>query len=682
MAKLLWLPSFYASGMILQQQVPFHLHGQAEPGCEVRIQLERVPFDGRSYSPLDSQYGLLLDEKTTCDEQGRFSLDLPAFDASFDPFTLTIKSGKTNIVFQDVLFGEVWVAAGQSNMHMPVAAVHGAEQIHALANLFYVRVLKQSETGLGKENPHYGFAPLDDLQDSRWLRGDQPEAMEQVSAIGFSFAREVHLELRIPVGLIETALGGTYIHSWISRPSIDSQELLRRHVQDIGFYREEKDWDLSASWETAQHQPAALYNNKVAPLRGLAARGILWYQGESDYQYPEYYQTALQTLVRDWNQIFQPADKRGLGFLYIQLAPYFYGHRRFEQLAEFNEMLAAVRHNLLGPAALVPIYDLPLTYVDAPADWRHPIHPSVKLPIGQRLKTIAMGLLYQRKGPLTAPECSDIEVVGNKMLLSFSNIGEGLRLTGDDTRLRGFALCGPDRIFHEAQARILYGVRVLVWHEQIADPCAVTYAYADMNQTANLISRDQLPVVPFRSDKAPSRYWPPMEWLHCEALQIWCCPKMDKPEETGWHPAWRLERGRGELSLEKANKSEGDGALLLRYSTKESHEVAVEPVLDYDSLFPPLDLSPYASLSIDIFNTDQQIKYLRLALASGSADAGLQILPERLTILPVLRWQKFNFKLQAASGGLEAVRRLVFIIEDKKDKGVLYLDQINLICPE
>lgn len=682
MAKLLWLPSFYSSGMILQQQVPFLLRGRAKPNTAIRIVLERAPFDGRAVSPLDNQYGLLLDEEVHSGDDGSFTCELPACEASFDPCVLTVASGAEQIILQDVLFGEVWLASGQSNMQMPMSAVQSAEQLPALANLFYVRVLHQSDTGLDRRHPHYSYRPADDISDGRWLRGDQPEAMEQVSAVGFMFARDLHLDLKVPVGLIDSALGGTCIHSWISRESIDRLDPLRRHVADTGFYRDENDWNMNGNWEWACHQPAALFNNKIAPLRGLAARGILWYQGESDYQHPDYYQLALQTLVQDWHQIFRPADKRGLGFLYVQLAPYYYGHRRFEQLAEFNEMLAAVRHNLQGPAAVVPIYDLPLIYKGAPEGWRHPIHPSVKLPIGQRLKTVAMGLMYQHKAPLSAPECSDIEVVGNKMMLSFANIGEGLRLTGDDTRLRGFAICGPDRIFVEARARILYGVRVLVWHDQITEPCAVTYAYADMNQAANLISRDQLPVLPFRSDRVPSRYCPPMEWTHCEALQIWCCPKMEKPEDTGWHPAWRLERGQGELAVEKANKSEGDGALLLRYKTQENHEAAVEPVLDYDSFFPPLDLSAYVSLSIEVFNTDQQIKYLSLGVAAGPAGAEPRLLDERLVILPVLRWQKLTFSLRSLAADLSSIRRLILVIEDKKNKGVLYLDQISLIRPE
>jgi hypothetical protein len=341
-----------------------------------------------------------------------------------------------------------------------------------------------------------------------------------------------------------------------------------------------------------------------------------------------------------------------------------------------------VRHTLKGPAAVVSIYDLPLDFTDAPPGWRNPAQPTAKLPVGQRLKTVALGLLYKRRAPLSSPECSGIELVGNKLLLSFNHIGDGLRLIGGDNRLRGFAICGADRVFVEARARILYGVRVLVWHDQIPAPQAVTYAFADMNQDANLISRDHLPVLPFRSDRIASHYCPPMEWTHCEALRLWCCPSLEHPLATGWHPAWRIERGSGELVVEPANKIEGDGSLLFRYVTNDGHEAAVEPLLHYDSLHPPLDMSAYCALSVSLFNSDQHTKHVRLAVAAGPAGLLAQPLPERTAVLPVLHWQTVHFDLSPLAEQLSQVRRLILIIEDKKRRGMIYIDQIVLVRTE
>jgi sialate O-acetylesterase len=683
MSHQLWLPSYFASGMVLQQQVACQVRGKTRPDTAVRLELERAPFNNRPISPLDNQYGLVADLTTRSDDVGDFRFELPGFDASFDPFTLRVTDGVNTRSFEEILYGEVWVSSGQANMQMPLAAVTEPEQLPILANLHFIRVLQQSETGLGPQNRRYSITPASDLCGARWLRGDQPDEIAAVSAVAYSFARELHLELHVPIGLIESALGDSHIHAWLDRATIDGHPALQGHVRELGFYRDESDWNLNSDPAWACHQPAALYNSKIAPLQGFGARGILWYQGESDYQYPDYYRQALPELHRQWANVFRPAGSHGLVFLYTQLAPHYYGHRRFSQLAEFNEMLAAVRRNMPGPAGLVTVHDLSPAFDKAPEFWRHPLYPQSKLPVGQRFKIVAMGLAYSRKAPESAPECNDIEIVGNKMLLSFANIGDGLRLVGDETRLRGFAICGPDRVFVEASAKLLYGLRVLVWHEQISEPCAVTYGFADMNQAANLISRDQLPVVPFRSDREPSAYLAPQEWTHCESLQIWSCPSFARPGETGWHPAWLIERGIGELRVEKANKAEGDGSLLFRYQSADAPEFSVEPVLSYDSMFPPLDLSHYDLLSIDVFNPDQQTKYLRLAIACGSPNAPLQMLPGRVTILPALRWQRLQFDLRAVDeSGLVTVRRLVFIIEDRKGKGLVYLDQIRLVRPE
>jgi sialate O-acetylesterase len=692
MSKQLWLPSFFASGMILQQQAPCRLRGRSLPGAAIHVEMERVPFNGRPVSPLDSQYGLVADLTVPCDEQGDFFIDLPAFEASLDPFCLKISDGRQTRQFDGVLFGEVWIASGQANMQMPLGAVVGLDQLPGLANLHYVRILQQSATGLDRIHSRYGIAPADDLREAVWLRGDQPDKMSQVSAVAFSFARELHLELKIPVGVIETSLGESYIHSWIDRESIDHHKSIRRHVQELGFYRDATDWNMTGDINFARHQPAALFNSKIAPLHGLAARGLIWYQGEEDYQYPAYYRQALAVMLRKWNQVFRPAGDQGLFFLYVQLTPYYHGHHGFYQLAEFNEMLAAIRRGLPLPAGLITTYDLPPEYNTTVAAYRSSMYPTAKLPVGQRLKTVALGLVYQKKAPTSAPECSDIEVVGNKMLVSFSDIGDGLRLRSEEGRLSGFAICGPDHVYVEASARILFGLKVMAWHDQIVEPCGLTYAFADMNHTANLVSRDQLAVVPFRSDREPSKYWPPQEWMHCENLEVWSCPSYGSPDKTGWYPAWLIERGTGEISLEKANKSEGDGSLLFSYHAADGHEFAIEPQLQHDSMFPPLDLSYYQILSIDVFNSDLQIKHMKLAFSSGQPGAPLQNLPGRLNILAALRWQRLQFDLGNAQGNaqgsaqgsageglLTSVRRLVFIIEDHKGKGSVYLDQIRFI---
>ncbi len=678
MTNRLSLPAHFQSGMILQQQLACLLQGTSLPLAEVRLFVERRPFDGRAVSPLDNNYGLIYEQKCQANQAGNFQLELPAFAASFDPYTISLITGDLKLVLEDVLIGEVWLAAGQSNMQMPLAAIMEEEAVAELANLFYVRVLAQATLGLASTADHYGPEAASQLVQPVWLRGDQPQAMANVSAVAFAFAHKLHLDLKIPIAIVETALGGSYIHAWLSRAAIEAGPELVQHLQKIGCYRSLNDWQHEAGWEDGMHQPAALYNSKIAPLKGLGLRGVLWYQGESDYTYPEYYEQAFKALVQDWQALFKAPGSRGVAFYLVQLAPFYYGSKDFTGLARFNEMLARLAKELDCPSAVLPVYDLSCAYDKAREDWLHPIHPQVKLPLGQRLALLAEGMFYQRKAPAAAPGCSSMEVVGNKLLLSFSPIGDGLRLSGSQQRLRGFCICGSDRVFHPAQARILYGVRVLVWHDQINEPVAVTYAFSDLNQESNLISRDGLPVLPFRSDSVSSTYLPPGEWLFTDDLLVWATPDAADVFQTRFYERWRISRGSGRIELEAANKVDGDGSLFLRYNTDGNNSFALEPELGLASLYPPFDLAPYSAVSVQVFNAEQNFKSVQLALATGDARQELVYLSDPQTVVPALRWQKFQFAIDKLAER-KKTWRFVFIFGDKKKKGELYLDGIKLI---
>ncbi len=681
MAQNLWLPSYFSSGMVLQQQMPVYLHGRFRPKQTIFCKLERQPFDDRPVSPLDKDYGLIHEGSVEADDRGAFCLELPAFEASLDPFTLTIQGGRQTRVFEDVLFGEVWLSGGQSNMAMPLRATRAKDNLETLANVPYVRVLTQAADGLSRKTKTYEYQPLSDLVSAKWIYGDQQDAVSQVSAVAFSFARALHIELKIPVGVIESAVGGSLIQSWISRDSIESSQAIKTHIEKGGFYRSQADWNMNSDPEWNAKQPAALYNHKIAPLKDLALRGLLWYQGESDFTSPDYYREALKILTRDWQSLLRPASDQGLQFLYVQLAPWYSGQRDPFKLSEFNEMLSAVRRQLPCPSALLPSYQPLPTFDQAPEDWRHPVHPDNKVPIGERLQALALGLCYERKRLSQAPECIEIEQVGNKLMLSFEPVGEGLRVVSGAQRLRGFAICGPDRLFLEAQAKLLYGVRVLVWHEQIDKPEAVTYAFNDLNQDANLVSQELIPVMPFRSDLKPSRYALPAEWTHCEALSIWACPKLENPLETGWHPAWQTFKGKSNFKVEPANKTEGDASFHITYQTDEDHLFEFGPVINYDSCYPPSDWQPFDTLSLDVFNADQQMKSLSLSLLLTGDESA--VLPEKKIVIAALRWQTIKFKLTTLTPEQKSsIKGVSFMLEDRKNKGEIYLDHIRLARPE
>ncbi len=683
------LPTFISQGMIIQQNQPFTIRGKANPLTSVEVVYSRSPADNRPVSPLDPEYGVIFETVTETDADGYFAAELPALQASFDPLTLVLTCGRSRIEVIDILIGELWLALGSDNLAYPVQAAAGSEHLIEQANTPYLRFLCPHP--LVPANPP--LEPASDFTGGSWLYGDEPQAMFLRSATAFVFGHELCQELHLPVGIIDLAIYGLKLQSLLPRPGISNDSLLRAWSEEAGQYRDESNWNLQGNFNF--NQPGAVYNSLLAPLAGQAIRGFLWQHGENDYQKPMAYAAAMGQLVEVLNELFRPAGPQ-LNMLIAQLPPFYPGGGRERQLARFNEMLARERHNWSCASALIALYDLPPYYLAAPEPYNQPQTPAAKQQVGHRFRQIACGMIYQRKAPASAPEYSDIELVGNKLMISFSQSSSGLRLAGEDERLRGFTICGPDRIFLDASARLLYGLRVLVWHDQIKQPVAVSYADYDLNVDANLLSRDNLAVIPFRSDVEPARLADQMEWTHCEQLRTWAVPAGSTRAGPGLQPVYEVISGRLSMRIERNNKSEGEGSLHVLYDTDAQKQAAFQPVLDYASLYPPLDVSVFKTILIDVFNPDQQIKSLRLEVKPGTVDteAGAGTVTEagavteaempvvslgQVNIDPALRWQTLRFNLTTLPVEQRRLWALTFLITDRKGKGQLYFDNIRFL---
>jgi len=705
------LPTYISQGMIIQQNRPFTVRGQADPLTSVEVAYSRSPADNRPVSPLDPEYGVIYTATPETDADGLFSFELPALKASFDPLTLLLSCGKSKIEVSDILVGELWLALGADNMAYPVHATTDKDHLMEQANTPYVRFLCPHP--LIPENPP--LEPAADFVGGCWLYGDEPRAMADRSATAFAFARELCQELRLPVGVIDLAIYGLKLQSLLPREVFANNIELRDWSAKSGQYRDESNWNLQGGFNF--NQPGAIYNSRLAPLQRIVLRGIIWQQGENDYRQPAECALALKHLVDVFNELFVPAGSQ-LNLLIAQLPPFYTGSGQKRLLARYNEMLARERQHWPCDSALLALYDLPPDFRDAPEPYNQPHTPAAKQQVGQRLKLIACGLIYQRKAPASAPECSNIELVGNKLMISFSQTGSGLRLAGENDRLRGFTICGQDGIYLEASARLLYGLRVLVWHDQINHPVAVTYADLDLNVEANLVSRDGLAVIPFRSSDKPGRQIEPMEWAHFEQLQTWAVPAiaLHKPLPDQL-PVYEVLRGLISMRIERNNKSEGEGSLQIFYETDNQKQAMFRPILEYASLNPPLDISPFKTLLMDVFNPDQQFKVLaievKLAREKVNTEA-VEVKPAidkvdyeveeakpateevqapnigvstnkkavslgQVNIEPALRWQTLRFNLSNLPPGQRQITELAFLLTDRKGKGQLYFDNLRFL---
>ncbi|MDR1146460.1 MAG: hypothetical protein LBK71_10045 [Verrucomicrobiales bacterium] len=239
--------------------------------------------------------------------------------------------------------------------------------------------------------------------------------------------------------------------------------------------------------ENRQSNVGVLYDNMIAPLVPFALRGAIWYQGESNAGRPEEYGVLLPLLIDNWRQDWhQPA----LSFYIVQLANFM---ARAEQPTDTN--WARLREAQLRTALTVPHTGLAVTIDIGDAG---DIHPRNKQDVGRRLALNALAKDYGRPVEYRGPSYRDLKIDGNKIVLRFDHLGQGLVNHNPDGALRGFAIAGADRKFVWATATIS-GDTVILSADGVASPVAARYAWAD-NPAADLYNADGLPASPFRTD--------------------------------------------------------------------------------------------------------------------------------------------------------------------------------------
>ena len=227
-----------------------------------------------------------------------------------------------------------------------------------------------------------------------------------------------------------------------------------------------------------------LFNGMIWPLVPYGIRGAIWYQGESNSGAYDAYRLLLPAMIESWRDAWQQGD---FAFGIVQLANFMARHDQptdtvWARLRETQTQTLSVPNT--GLAVTIDIGDA----VD--------IHPKNKQDVGKRLALWAEAKVYGKKVVYSGPMFESMEVKDGKAILSFDHVGGGLVVKGD--QLKGFAVAGEDRNFVWANARI-DGKKVIVWSDQVAEPVAVRYAWAD-NPEANLYNEADLPAVPFRTD--------------------------------------------------------------------------------------------------------------------------------------------------------------------------------------
>lgn len=455
------LPKVFGDHMVLQREKPVTVWGWADAGEAVKITFGEATAS------------------TKADQDGKWSLQLPARKASSTPADFIV-AGKNKIVLKDVLVGEVWLACGQSNMGPMHSAQFSAEDIPN-ANYPQIRFFSIAP---GKASP----VPLDDL-NANWA-ACTPQSASNFCAVAYHFGRTVHEEVKVPIGLVWTAWGGTVIAPWIPLEGFELSESLK------------SPWADGARKFNAQSQvyyqfPTVIYNSLIHPLVPFAMRGVIWYQGESDILRNDttIYTDKSRALIGGWRKVFKQDD---LSFYFVLLPPYSYsspagygkGKNTVEALPRFWDAQAECL-KVIPNSGMAVISDT-VTNVDD-------IHPGNKRVPGRRLALLALAKNYgQTNLVYSGPTYKSMEISGNKIVLGFDHVGGGLK-TLDGAAPTHFAVAGADKKFVAAKATI-QGAAIEVTSPEVATPVAVRFAWHE-TAISNLANKEGLPAAPFRSDK-------------------------------------------------------------------------------------------------------------------------------------------------------------------------------------
>ncbi len=493
------LPAVIGDHMVVQQSKPVTIWGWAGKNEQVTVRLAGQEKQARASA------------------DGKWQAVFDPLKAGGPALEMTVRGEKgPDIVVKDILVGEVWLCSGQSNMEwamdwLPNPNPEIMRAAHPNLRLFLVPKRTADR-------------PKDDVI-AKWALCS-PASVRPFSAVAYYYGLELHLKLGVPVGVIESAWGGTLIEPWTPPAGFaavpDIKPILDKQAASYEDYRKVLEKALPA-WDLWVHEtqkalkaksimppqpepdfptnpyedpqaPTALYNGMIHALTPFAIRGAIWYQGESNRNDGLLYEKKMEALIKGWREVWKLGD---FPFYYVQIAPYDYGYDR--DMAG-SPVVDDLRLPLLweAQANVLHLPNTGMAVVTDIADLRN-IHPTNKIDVARRLALWARAKIYGEKDLVSSgPLYRSMTVEGDKAKIAFDSIGGGL-ITNDGQPPVWFEIAGDDHIFYRAEAEIA-GDTIIVRSPRVASPKAVRFGWHQL-AVPNLANKEGLPALPFRTDR-------------------------------------------------------------------------------------------------------------------------------------------------------------------------------------
>ena len=464
---------YFQDNMLLQQDAPVTIWGTGAPGQRID-----VDFCGEHKS-------------TVVDPGADWALVMTARKADGSVCTLRVNDR----TIRNIHIGDVWLAAGQSNMVRPLKGTDTYDLFAKAEDPKFLMYRYQLQVPLfgGYSEEQLTLSNPDDLFEARWQPSTGNEK-GQFSGVAWHFGRVLRASLDIPIGVIQVSVGGSSMAEWIRLDTLRSDPRLVRLVENWpddpmvnAGHRKRLASSFQKIIEAGDYtpyngstrfltEPSMLFDSGIRPLHKVAFKGVIWYQGEANSDRPRDLNSLLPMLVQDWRSFFGQGD---FPFYYVQLPSF-----RRETWPEFREIQRQLSTTIPNSGMVVTI-DLGL---------ENNIHPTDKQPIGERLAWLALSESYGKDVAWQSPVPVDSSFSDENLILTYAHYGKGLQFTGE--RLLGFevAVCGAEFNFSEAEIVAANQVRLMGIPENVA---TVRYAYKPYaRETSNLFSSNGLPAAP------------------------------------------------------------------------------------------------------------------------------------------------------------------------------------------
>lgn len=445
-----------SNGMVLQQNSNPVVWGHASPGAKVQV---KTGWNGSSY-------------KAVADSDGVWKVNVSTPAASYTNYDIVVKGEGASIEIKDVLIGEVWIAAGQSNMEMPMGGWTNVPVENAIEYLSCAPMHDKIRMFTVEENP--SMTPLDDVQKTRgWEKADS-STIPDMSATAFFFALKLNSVLDIPIGIVSIPRGATRVEGWLSHEIIDA-------------YGTESEWEtenrMKSPWA-----PYTSYNGMQHPVQGYTAKGFIWYQGCSNVHSYSTYAARLKDMVSLWRDEWGDTECR-MPFYTVEIAP-------CAEEGGYNGLSPLLRKAQLEASKSIENCEMVCTN-DLVYDYEiGNIHPCQKQPVGNRLAYIALNHDYGfDRLPCLSPEALKAYFdADNNLCVEFSNCSKGVNRTRG---IEGLEICCEDGSIIPVDRIKFSGKGIMkIPCEGIDGIKYVRYGWGDF-KPGNLKSAWGLPVIPF-----------------------------------------------------------------------------------------------------------------------------------------------------------------------------------------